>query len=304
MYRIRLFSSGRWFAVVGFALVGAVLASGHAAEEAAQDVTRDEHGAASVEHQEQALDELMSEEDVAQALGAFDPVILEAFVPEDNALTSERVALGRKLYFDKRLSQDGTVSCATCHDVTRGFTDQRPVSEGIRGQLGKRNAPTVLNAALLQTLFWDGRSPTLDHQARQPVLNPVEMGMPDEDTAIKAIADDAEYQKMFKEAYGRDINYEDLGRAIGAFERTLVFMDSPFRRFLAGDAEAISSEARAGWELFNGKGRCMTCHPMNSTTWACRPGTRTSRAWAARRSSFWRRTRRNRNSTNWPWAPT
>lgn len=263
MYRTRLLFSERWFALAGFALLGVVLASGNAAEEAAQDVTRDEHGAASVEHQEQALAKLMSDEDVAQAPESFDPVIWKAFVPDDNALTPERVALGRKLYFDKRLSQDGTVSCATCHDVTRGFADQRPVSEGIRGQLGKRNAPTTLNVALLQTLFWDGRSPTLDHQARQPILNPVEMGMPDEATAIKAISDDPEYQKMFKEAYGREINYEDLGRAVGAFERTLVFMDSPFRRFLGGDAEAISSEARAGWQLFNGKGRCMTCHPMN-----------------------------------------
>ena len=263
MYRTRLLSSGPWFAVAGFALLGAVLASGNAAEEAAQDVTRDEHGAASSEHQEQTLAKLMSEEDVAKAPESFDPVIWEAFVPDDNALTPERVALGRKLYFDKRLSEDGSVSCATCHDVTRGFTDQRAVSEGIGGQLGKRNSPTTLNVALLQTLFWDGRSPTLDHQARQPILNPVEMGMPDEATALKAISDDPEYQKMFQEAYGRQMNYEDLGRAIGAFERTLVFMDSPFRRFLAGDAEAISAQARAGWELFNGKGRCMTCHPMS-----------------------------------------
>ena len=102
-------------------------------------------------------------------------------------MTPERVELGRKLYFDTRLSHDNSVSCATCHDVTRGFTDQRAVSEGIEEQLGKRNAPTTLNAALLQTFFWDGRSPSLDHQAKMPILNPVEMGMPDEAAALKAM---------------------------------------------------------------------------------------------------------------------
>ena len=259
----RLLHSGPWFAIVGLVLFVAALVPAGAAEEPGRDVPRDEHGAATAQHQEQALDKLMPETDVSKPPPGFDPILWAAFIPEDNALTPQRVALGRKLYFDTRLSDDNSVSCATCHDVTRGFTDQRAVSEGIGGQLGKRNAPTTLNVALLQTLFLDGRSPTLDHQARQPILNPVEMGMPDGAAALKAIGDDPEYQKMFKEAYGREMNYEDLGRAIGAFERTLVFMDSPFRRFLAGDDEAISADARAGWELFNGKGRCMTCHPMN-----------------------------------------
>ena len=227
------------------------------------EIPRGKHGDASAEYQLKKLQELMPRLDVTKAPAGFDPVVWAAFIPEDNKLTPERVELGRKLYFDTRLSQDGSVSCATCHDVTRGFTDQRPVSEGIGGQLGKRNAPTTLNVALLQTLFWDGRSPTLDHQAKMPILNPVEMGMPDGATALKAIRDIPEYQEAFKKAFGREMNYEDLGRAIGAFERTLIFMDSPFRKFLGGDAGAISAQARAGWELFNGKGRCVTCHPMN-----------------------------------------
>jgi len=263
MCRTRFFRSGPWFAEVGFALLGAVLPFASAAEQPSRDVPRDEHGAASTEYQQRVLAQLAPEADVTKAPAAFDPVVWDAFVPDDNALTPERVALGRKLYFDKRLSDDGSVSCATCHDVTRGFTDQRAVSEGIGGQLGKRNAPTTLNVALLQTLFLDGRSPSLDHQARMPILNPVEMGMPDEAAALKAIGDDAEYQEAFKTAYGREMNYEDLGRAIGAFERTLVFVDSPFRRFFAGEADAISAEARAGFELFNGKARCVACHPMN-----------------------------------------
>ena len=263
MCSTRFLRSGPWLTAAGFALLWAVLPQASAAEEPGQSVPRDEHGAASVEYQQQAITKLMPKVDVSKPPAGFDPIVWAAFVPKDNALTPERVALGRKLYFDKRLSDDGSVSCATCHDVTRGFTDQRAVSEGIGGQLGKRNAPTTLNGTLLQTLFWDGRSPSLDHQARQPILNPVEMGMPDGETAMKAIGGDAEYQEAFKKAYGREMNYEDLGRAIGAFERTLTFVDSPFRRFLGGDKEAISAEARAGWDLFNGKGRCAACHPMN-----------------------------------------
>jgi cytochrome c peroxidase len=226
-------------------------------------VPKGDHGAAKMEFQLQELGKLLPKAEVAHAPARLDPVIWQAFVPKDNELTPQRVALGRKLYFDTRLSKDGSVSCATCHDVTRGFTDQRKTSEGIKDQLGQRNAPTVLNTALLETLFLDGRSPSLDHQATQPIINPIEMGMPDAAAAVKAIAGDAEYQKAFKEAYGRDINYEDIGRAIGAFERTLVFLDSPFRRFLEGDEKAISADAKAGWDLFNGKARCNSCHHMN-----------------------------------------
>ena len=222
-----------------------------------------DHGAAKMAVQLQELDKLLPKTDVGQAPARLDPAIWQAFVPKDNELTDKRVALGRKLYFDTRLSADGTVACATCHDVTRGFTDQRKVSEGIKDQLGQRNAPTVLNTALLETAFLDGRSPSLDHQAKQPIVNPIEMGMPDGEAAAKAIAGDADYQKAFQEAYGRPVNYDDIGRAIGAFERTLIFLDSPFRRFLEGDPKAISADARAGWDLFNGKARCTACHQMN-----------------------------------------
>jgi len=226
-------------------------------------VPKGDHGAATMEFQQQEMAKLLPDADVAEAPDRLDPVIWQAFVPKDNELNAQRVALGRKLYFDTRLSADGTVSCATCHDVTRGFTDQLKVSEGIKDQLGQRNAPTVLNTALLQVVFLDGRSPGLDHQATQPITNPIEMGMPDGAAAVKAIAGDPDYQKAFKEAYGRDVNFEDIGRAIGAFERTLVFLDSPFRRFLEGDETAISADARAGWDLFNGKARCVACHQMN-----------------------------------------
>jgi cytochrome c peroxidase len=251
---IRVLTSG----LIAATLLGSLVAAGQPPE-----IPRGKHGDAGMQYQLEKLEKLAPRWDLTKAPAGFDPVVWAAHVPEDNKLTPQRVELGRKLYFDTRLSRDGSVSCATCHDVTRGFTDQRAVSEGIGGQLGKRNAPTTLNVALLQTLFWDGRSPTLDHQARMPILNPVEMGMPDEATALKAIRDVPEYQEAFKKAYGREMNYEDLGRAVGAFERTLVFVDSAFGRFLGGDSAAISPQARAGWNLFNGKARCAACHPMN-----------------------------------------
>jgi len=229
----------------------------------APKVPMGEHGAAAMEFQNEHLGQLQAPMDVSKAPPGFDAVVWQAFIPDDNPTTTERVALGRKLYFEKRLSADGTVACATCHDVTRGFTDQLPVSEGIKEQHGRRNAPTTLNVTLLQTLFLDGRAPTLEDQAKLPIINPVEMGMPDGDAAVKAIADDAEYQAAFRRAYGRDVNYDDIGRAIAAFERTLVFVDSPFRRFLAGDMNAISPDAQKGWVLFNEKARCVSCHPMS-----------------------------------------
>jgi len=251
-------------AALGAGLLGALLMHWPAAQAIAEEaIPRGPHGAATMAYQRQALAKLLPTRDVTQAPAGLDPVVWAAFIPKDNAMTAQRVALGEKLYFDTRLSHDGTVSCATCHDVTRGFTDQLKTSEGIKKQLGQRNAPTVLNAALLQTLFLDGRSPTLDHQARMPITNPIEMGMPDGAAAVKAIGGDAAYRKAFKEAYGREVNYEDMGRAIAAFERTIVFIDSPFRRFLKGDTSAISAEARAGWDLFNRKARCVTCHHMN-----------------------------------------
>lgn len=222
-------------------------------------------GAASEADQQTAFAPMAPAGDVTAPPANVDPVIWRAVVPEDNAMTAERVALGRRLYFERRLSADGSVSCATCHDVTRGFTDQRPVSEGIRQQLGRRNAPTTLNTALLHSFFLDGRAPTLEAQAKLPIINPVEMGHPNGEAAARAIAGDAEYQAAFQRAYGRAVNYDDIGRAIAAFERTLVLLDAPFDRFTRGEAAALSEDARAGWELFNGEARCVSCHTVSPT---------------------------------------
>lgn len=164
------------FAVLALGLLGSFLI---AEGKERRSIPLGPHGAATMEYQKSALGDLIGDVDVTQPPQGLDPIVWEAFIPEANKMTPERVELGRELYFDVRLSHDGTVACATCHDVTRGFTDQQKVSEGIRSQLGRRNSPTTLNVALLQTLFLDGRSPSLEHQARMPLINPIEMGMPD-----------------------------------------------------------------------------------------------------------------------------
>jgi cytochrome c peroxidase len=232
------------------------------AASAASAAPPDLHGAMPMATQQQRLDALKLGNG-ASAPPQIDPTIWAFIVPRDNAVTPERVALGRKLYFDTRLSPDNTVACATCHDVSRGFTDQRPVSEGIRDQLGRRNAPTTMNALLMQTMFLDGRSPNLEDQAKLPIINPIEMGQPDGVAVTKFVVNDAEYQQLFKDAYGRAPSYEDVGRALAAFERTLVFLDAPFDDFARGNADAISEQAKQGWVLFNGKARCVSCHALN-----------------------------------------
>jgi cytochrome c peroxidase len=244
------------------AIVGTTASCGRPAA-AADATTKGAHGAAPMSEQLAALADLMPLAPDLSGPAGLDPIVWAALIPEDNALTPERVALGRALYFDTRLSRDGTVSCATCHDTTRFFTDRRPVSEGVDGQLGHRNAPTTMNAALLYSQFLDGRAPDLEAQAKLPIINSIEMAMPDGDAAVAAISGDKEYQRLFAAAYGRPVNFDDIARALAAFERTLIFLDSPLDRFLAGDREAISESAARGWVLFNGKGRCVTCHPLN-----------------------------------------
>jgi cytochrome c peroxidase len=221
------------------------------------------HGALAMDEQLARTATLLPKRDVTAPPPSVEPAIWELVVPKDNEMTEERVALGRKLYFETRLSKDGTVACATCHDVSRGFTDRRAVSEGVGDQLGKRNAPTTMNAALFQTMFLDGRAPTLEEQAKLPILNPVEMAQPNPEVVVAGIRDDPEYRRMFRAAYGRSPNYDDLARAIASFERTLLFLDAPFDRFLRGEAGALSGSAKRGFVLYNGKARCVTCHALN-----------------------------------------
>jgi cytochrome c peroxidase len=170
--------------------------------------------------------------------------------------------LGQKLFFEPRLSGDGTVACATCHDPARAFTDGRPVSVGIHGRVGQRNAPTVLNALYNKHQFWDGRATMLEQQAALPITNPFEMGSTSIGDAMSRIASDKDYQTQFTQAFGRDVNEQDLLSAIAAYEQTLTSFDAPFDHFIAGEVNAISEAANRGWELFNSKARCFLCHAL------------------------------------------
>ncbi len=144
----------------------------------------------------------------------------ELIIPEDNPITPEKVVLGKKLYFDRRLSADDTISCATCHDPERGFADAAPVSTGIKGQKGTRSAPTVLNAALYDSQFWDGRAPTLEEQAKQPIINPIEMGIPSHDALVEKLKGIEEYRQAFQEVFADEITIDNIALAIASFERT------------------------------------------------------------------------------------
>src|SRR6267143_1910242 len=129
-------------------------------------------------------------------------VATRAAVPPDNPQTPAKIALGRKLFFDGRLSADGSVACSTCHDPARAFTDGRTTSIGINGRIGQRNSPTILNALYNKAQFWDGRVETLEEQAALPIVNPVEMGQASLDAAVARIAAVLEYQKAFRKVFG------------------------------------------------------------------------------------------------------
>lgn len=186
-------------------------------------------------------------------------------IPEDNPPTAETIALGRKLYYDGRLSIDQSISCATCHHPDHGFSDGKSVSDGVKGGRGKRNAPVVMNAAYYALQFWDGRAPSLEKQAEGPVANPIEMGMTHEGVVERIIAD-APYKAEFDKAFGPGpVTYEKVAKAIASFERTIISGNSPFDRYqYGGDKKAMSAAAIRGLEVFRNpaKGNCATCHTI------------------------------------------
>jgi cytochrome c peroxidase len=186
-------------------------------------------------------------------------------IPPDNPQTPEKISLGQRLFFERRLSVDGTVSCSTCHDPQLAFTDRKPLSVGIKGRVGQRNAPTILNALYNKTQFWDGRVNTLEEQAANPIVNAFEMGDPNLDAAVAQIASVEEYQQAFQRVFGGAPNGLDLLRAIASYERTQLSFDSPFDHFIAGDTNAIDASAKRGWELFNTQARCIKCHALTET---------------------------------------
>lgn len=182
-----------------------------------------------------------------------------AYIPADNPLTAAKINLGKQLYFDKRLSADGSVSCATCHAPDKGFSDGRPTSRGIKGQVGGRNAPVTINRLFSKEQFWDGRADSLEDQALGPVQNPIEMGNT-LDGMLATLNKIPGYRDQFRKVFGTDATKEGVAKAIAAFERTLLCGNSAFDKFEAGDKTALSASAQRGLSLFRGKAECAKCH--------------------------------------------
>ena len=181
-------------------------------------------------------------------------------IPSDNKQSVAKINLGKTLFFDPRLSKNGTVSCNTCHNVMLGGDDQRSVSVGVNGQKGGRSAPTVWNAAFHTVQFWDGRAKSLEEQAVGPITNPIEMGMPDFNIVIERLSNIPGYVSMFEKTFGKNsITKENIGKAIASFERTLIAGNSSFDKFMHGNKKAMSAEAKRGMKLVQDVG-CTACH--------------------------------------------
>jgi cytochrome c peroxidase len=197
----------------------------------------------------------------AQALGPQRLGPLPAVVtPPNNPQSSAKIMLGKQLYFDTRLSKDNTISCATCHNPALGWSDKGPTSKGIAGQMGGRRSPPVSNAAYIPLQFWDGRSPSLEDQAKGPIQNPIEMGNTHQEM-IRTVGDIPGYVEEFKLVFGTGpITVQQVADAIAAFERTVVTTDSKFDRYARGDHAALTRLEKQGLEVFNGKGHCTACH--------------------------------------------
>ncbi len=180
-------------------------------------------------------------------------------IPDDNPLTEEKIALGRKLYFDTRLSKDGSVSCATCHDPAKAWAEHSPTSTGIGGQVGGANSPTVINAAYAGPQFWDGRATGLEEQAVGPIENPIEMGHKLVTCCAELSVID-EYKQGFEKAFGTpEVTSDRIAKAIASFERTVLSGNSPYDKFVAGDESALNDAQKRGMELFESAG-CGACH--------------------------------------------
>jgi cytochrome c peroxidase len=163
--------------------------------------------------------------------------------PDDNPPTPEKIELGRKLFHDRRLSRDETISCATCHDPAHAFTDDKPLSVGIAKRKGPRRTPTIINRGYGESFFWDGRAGSLESQVLQPVSNPVEMDLP-HDQIEKRVG----------------LAPAAVARALAAYVRTILAGGSAFDHYVAGDRNALGDTARRGLAVFRGKGNCVACH--------------------------------------------
>jgi cytochrome c peroxidase len=180
-------------------------------------------------------------------------------VPKQNAQTPEKIELGKKLFFDRRLSGDGTMSCSTCHDPEKGFSDDLAISLSYPTTRNWRNSPTLINVGFQKFLFHDGRANTLEEQALFPMMSAFEMNR-NLDFVEEVIRSVPEYVEAFLKVFGAEVSRERMAMALAAFQRTLVSVNSPLDRFLRGDKKALSTEAMKGYVIFTGKGKCADCH--------------------------------------------
>jgi cytochrome c peroxidase len=180
-------------------------------------------------------------------------------VPADNPMTPEKVELGKQLYFDPRLSCDDTVSCASCHDPKKGWSNGTPFATGVRSQVGGRSAPTIINSAYSPLQFWDGRANQLEGQALGPIANPIEMDHKLEDCVTK-LNKIPGYRQQFQKVFGTDATSQNIAKAIASFERTVLSGNAPYDKFKAGEKDALSAAAERGRKVFFGKGHCSACH--------------------------------------------
>ena len=203
--------------------------------------------------------------DIEQPAG-FEQTAAET-APADNVLTEDRAQLGKRLFFDKRLSRDNTVSCGSCHEQQHGFGDPRAVSEGVDRRLGKRNAPHLANLAWVRTGFiWHGLALTLEEQTGKPIEDTLEMDLPIS-AAVARLAADASYVRAFQTAYGGPPTDDALRKALASFVRTIVSSNSAYDRFVKGNAAALTESEKRGMQLFfGGKTGCFHCHSESTLT--------------------------------------
>lgn len=188
-------------------------------------------------------------------------------IPQNNPQSKEKIALGRDFFHDPRFSKDGTVSCASCHQQSRAFTDGLSVAKGIEGKTGTRNAPTVVNAAFFESFFVDGRAKSLEEQALGPLTNPIEHGLENSQQILKVVYQNEAYKKRLQQIFTiseQEITVQHIAMAIASFERTLIAGNSPFDQYyFGGDRARLSDSAANGLRIFRRKGNCANCHEIS-----------------------------------------
>jgi cytochrome c peroxidase len=249
--------SGRGVLCLGITLTGALIAMPHARPQEQSAATASSSTAPPditppVGITVEMLDQM------SRLPGALGP-LPEVRAPADNPQTAAKIDLGSLLFHDKRFSRDQSISCATCHDPAKAFSDGRKTAVGIGKQTLPRRTPSLLNTAYNSSQFWDGRSRSLEDQASMPLFAANEMGL-DETLLLARLRAVSDYRQKFQQAFGRDINFDDVKKSIAAFERTLVTPDSAFDRYMQGDKQALTRQQKRGLILFFGKAACSECH--------------------------------------------